>query len=118
MVRLTPQMLAAAYEFLRETEPFNEWNLPPAEELGFRVVKDKAHFGWFETEYKRPPFMRILVSERTVGHTDTLLKTIGHEMIHLFLHTTKQDREADHGPTFKAYAAKVCEAHGWDLGAF
>jgi len=118
MVRLTPNMLAAAYEFLRETEPFVEWNLPPAEELGFAVVKDARHFGWFKAHYRRPPHLRILVSERTVGHTNTLLTTMAHEMIHLFLHNTGQDNETAHGPTFQAYAAKVCAAHGWDPKQF
>jgi hypothetical protein len=112
-LRLTPDMLAAAYDFLCTTDPFWRWRLPESDELGFYVVRDatlSADFGMCEG------MPRIRVSEVHNGHTGTLLATLGHEMIHLRQHLTG-DRE-HHGPRFKRMAARVCAVHGFDPKIF
>lgn len=112
-LRLTPDMLAAGYDFLRTTEPFRRWRLPDSDDLGFHVVREAAMSADFGTE-KGVPFIRV--SENDNGHSATLLATLAHEMIHLRQHLTG-DRE-HHGPRFRRMAARVCAAHGYDPKIF
>lgn len=115
MLKLTPDMLAAAYDFLRLTAPFKSWRpkLPPSSELKFKVIKDPTVYADFGLVKDVPT---IRVSVEGVGHTSTLLSTVAHEMIHLYQHLTG-DKEV-HGPRFKRKARSVCNAHGFDEKAF
>ena len=112
-LRLTPDMLAAGYDFLRMTEPFRRWKLPDSEELGFHVVRKAGLSADFGVE-DAIPFIRV--SEACNGHTSTLLASLAYEMIHLRQHLTG-DREL-HGPRFRRMAARVCAAHGFDPKIF
>src|SRR5690349_19060220 len=95
-LRLTPDMLAAGYDFLRTTDPFRRWKLPEADELGFHVVRKAGLSADFGVE-AGIPFIRL--SEASNGHIDTVLASLAHEMIHLRQHLTG-DREL-HGPRFR-----------------
>ena len=112
-LRLTPDMLAAAYEFLRTTEPFRRWRLPESDELGFAVVRDPKMFADFGMENGIPV---IRVSEAKNGFTATLMATMAHEMCHLRQRAIG-DR-SHHGAKFKRMAVQVCRAHGFDLKVF
>jgi len=112
-LRLTADMLAAGYDFLRTTAPFSRWRLPEADELGFHVVRDDKLSADFGVE-AGIPFIRV--SEGCNGHTQTVLASLAHEMIHLRQYLTG-DREL-HGPRFKRMAARVCAAHGFDPKIF
>ena len=112
-LRLTPDMLAAGYDFLRTTAPFLRWRLPESDELGFHVVRDMALSADFGVE-QGIPFIRV--SEANNGLAATLLATLAHEMIHLRQYLTG-DRE-HHGPRFKRMAARVCAVHGFDPKTF
>lgn len=112
-LRLTPDMLAAGYDFLRTTDPFKGFKLPDSDALGFHVVRDPGLSADFGVE-QGMPFIRV--SEHHNGHAATLLATLAHEMIHLRQHLTR-DREL-HGPRFKRMAARVCAAHGFDPKLF
>lgn len=112
-LRLTPDMLAAGYDFLRATDPFRRWKLPEADDLGFHVVRHGSLSADFGVE-KGIPFIRI--SEASNGHTVTLLSSIAHEMIHLRQYLTG-DREL-HGQRFRRAAAQVCTVHGFDPKTF
>lgn len=111
---LTPDMLEAAYEFLRTTEPFRRWKLPHADDVAFKVTRHSDRFGEFEAA--EPPM--IAVSERIVGHAQTLLMTLAHEMIHLRHHLAGVRGDVEHGANFRRNAARVCRHHGWDAKAF
>jgi len=108
-LKLHPEMIAAGYDYLRQTEPFQHMKLPEAEDIGFHVIRNKKMFADFSVENGIPV---IRISTEKNGHTSTLLSTIAHEMIHLHQELTG-DREV-HGPRFKRMAAKVCKAHGFD----
>lgn len=112
-LRLTPDMLAAGYDFLRTTAPFSRWRLPEAEELGFHVVRQASLSADFGVE-EGIPFIRV--SEANNGHTATLLASLAYEMIHLRQHLTG-DREL-HGPRFRRMAALICATHGFDPKIF
>jgi hypothetical protein len=112
-LRLTPDLLAAGYDFLRETTPFKGWRLPPADEVGFHVVRDPKMFADCGME---DGTLIIRVSEAKNGHTATLLSTLAHEMIHCRQFLTGDS--GNHNVTFKRLAKSVCAAHGFDLKSF
>jgi hypothetical protein len=116
---LTPETLAASYEYLRTTPPFSKWNLPDAEDVKFSVGKALdcfAHYQWDGTRHT------ITVSSRATGYTMTLITSMSHEMVHLHLWETKQESKRSgprhHNAAFKRYAAQVCKYHGFDPKAF
>lgn len=104
-LKLTPDLLRAAYDLLGETEPFKRWNLPDSDEIRFRVYRS-GDYGLFQTD---GPDMTISASERMIGHLGTLLSTIAHEKIHVYQHVTGMPM--DHGAGFKKLAAEVCRHH-------
>lgn len=114
-LRLTPETLRAAYDFLCTTEPFNRWNLPDSEDVVFRVVKDRTVFGWYNKIGGRHV---IAASSSKISHTDTLMMTIGHELIHVHENNTKSCGRGEHSAAFMKWAAQVSKVHGWDPKAF
>lgn len=115
-LQLTPDMLAAAYDFLRTTPPFKGWRLPESDELGFHVVRDPKIAADFKVADNGLMTIRLNASEH--GHTTTLLMTVGHEMIHVFQHLKKLDGRVEHNTDFKMRAKRVCAIHGWDDAVF
>lgn len=115
---LTPEMLAANYDFLRTTPPYRRWTLPPSSDVKFRVTRDPGRRG----HYRRDRYGRseIAVSGRSIGHTHSLTEIMGHEMIHLhedilgILYKTN----AEHSGFFRRQAARACKFHGWDPKLF
>ena len=119
MIPLTKETIEAAYEYFRTTPPFNKWNLPEPEDIIFKVGKDRHTIGWHITYTKKDKRKDVLaVSIKCVGHTDTLLITVAHEMIHIYLTMTGQDKGGEHNAAFKLYASHVCKVHGFDPKAF
>ena len=116
-MQLTPAILEAAYAYLAETAPFNEWNLPDAEDVDFEVVRSRkrqgrCHNGEGSGRYK------IEISERYCSHSNTLLLIMAHEMVHVHEFKNGLDHYWVHGKVFKALAKEVCDAHGFDPGQF
>ena len=109
---LTPEMVAAAYDLLRTTPPFNRWNLPEPEDVTFRVVRDPKVYG----SYLRSGDRHIIsVSSRWIGHLDRLLEVVAHEAIHLHEGATGADRgKGEHSAAFKKWADQICKLHGFD----
>jgi hypothetical protein len=112
---ITPNLLVAAYEFLRATPPFAAWRLPSADDVEFRVSRTSQWMGRFDGG---PP-LRISVSAALVGHTNTLVSLMAHELVHLkqHLHRTVTSNTA-HNAEFNALAARICRIHGWDPKEF
>jgi hypothetical protein len=116
---LTPETLAAAYEYLRSVPPLSGWNLPEAEEIAFKVSRRQSEFGHYRWDGKRHT---ISMSVRAVGHTDTLMRYLAHEVIHLHLEATGMESKSGspdtHNVAFQKFAAQVCKVHGFDPKAF
>lgn len=115
---LTPEVLAAAYDYLATCEPFSRWNLPDSDDIKFRVTRAKdayAAYHWDGTH-------TIDVSSAAVGHTGTLMQVLGHELVHLHLRLTGMESRSEshnvHNAAFRKLAVQVCKTHGWDLKAF
>lgn len=119
-LKLTPVNLRHAYEFLCHTEPFDKWNMPASDNFIFRVLRDKAHRGWYL--HWRPIGQGanvIGISRSCIGFTDNLIRTMAHEMIHVHQHHVGMEtRGVQHNAAFLKLAAKVCKAHGFDEKLF
>ena len=114
-LRLHPDLIAAGYDFLRQSQPFKGWRLPEGDEIGFGIVEDATIFADF-CIMKGEPLIRVSGMN---GHTNTLLATIAHEMIHLYQHIHKLDvGGSDHNTDFWKRAKRVCSIHGWDVKTF
>lgn len=120
-MKLTPEILRGAYAYLVETPPFCEWNLPDAEDVTFTVTGTRNPYGLCRTtgtEWGKHTF-EIKISGVAHTQTDTLLVTMAHEMVHVHQrHNCINRSKRSHGADFKALAAEVCAAHGFDLGQF
>lgn len=113
-LRLHPDLIAAGYDFLRQSQPFRRWRLPEADEIGFGVVDDPTIFADF-CLLNGEPLIRVSGMN---GHTVTLLATIAHEMIHLYQHLNKLDKGDDHNADFWKRAKRICSIHGFDPKIF
>lgn len=113
---LTSEMLATAYEYLRSTPPFVAWNLPDADDVRFKVARTPKLRGWYVIEGDRH---LIAISTGCVGYSLTLLMTMAHEMIHLFLNESGMDRTGgEHSAAFHKLGRQVCAVHGFDPKLF
>ena len=115
-LRLTPDLLAAAYDYLLTTDPFKGWKLPEADDVGFAVVSDPTIYADFCVTARRVPIIRVSTVKN--GHTSTVISTVAHEAIHLQQWLTKKDKGGDHNADFWRKAKRVCAVHGWDLKTF
>lgn len=121
---LTPATLASAYTLLRCTAPFEKWELPPADQIVFKVVGNTFHFGkcwtrWNNRQFKDTRHFEIEVSEATVHTLERLLRCMAHEMIHVREGVnaqcgTEKLRMAKHGKMFYRLEGQICRAHRWD----
>ena len=113
---LTPEILQAGYDLLRLTEPFCRWNLMDGEDIVFKVVKRTDCSARYVCDGKRH---FIEISTRYNRHTDTILSSIAHEMIHLYQNQSGMKcGKAEHDAAFHKFAEQVCKIHGWDPGQF
>lgn len=110
-LRLTSDVLRAAYAYLEETEPFRSWNLPDAEDVRFVVSRGKGVQGWAVLHKKE-----IAISSACVGCTRVLMEIMAHEMVHM--HVDRHGDASPHGPHFLKAAKKVCAIHGFDYKSF
>ena len=117
MPLLTPASLAAAYDFLCLTPPFDRWKLPHSTsgEIGFRVGRDPALRGWFRSYRKGDRNQpTIVISSGVIGHTDSLFPTMAHEMLHYYEFREGLETEGEHSALFKRLAKRICTIHGFD----
>lgn len=118
-LRLTPEIIEGAYEFLRATPPFRSWRLPHADEVTFVVSRHKMHVGYHRGSRRKIHSHEIGISQACVGHTNTLLRTMAHEMIHQHQQRQRTDTpNTEHNAEFMRLASVVCRHHGWDEKEF
>lgn len=119
-LKLTPDMISAAYDFLRETAPFKGWRLPHSDEIGFHVVPDPNTIADFVLEQDNSMHIRVSVHN---FHTVTLIMTVAHEMVHMYQCMHKLAKNGNkmalvHNADFKRRAKRICAIHGWDESLF
>lgn len=113
-MHLTPDILEATYDWLRALPPFRRWKLPPGEEVEFHVIDTDKQMGDALT---RGSYCRIRASSSKIGHLDTLVKLVAHEMCHLRADRQGEEEE-EHGPLWRRAADQVCRLHGFDPKEF
>jgi hypothetical protein len=109
---LNKERLALCYDFLEETVPFCDWNMPPSEHVEFRLVRSLDTRGWYNTIKGKHV---IAISTNCVGTVKTLFEVMAHEMVHL--HQADVGMETPHAQHNRAWhklADKVCQCHGYD----
>lgn len=110
---LNAEMVAHIYDYLNCLPPFDKWNLPPSDDIKFKIIKTKKIFGRY---YKVGDMHHIEISKGSVGSHAILISTVSHEMIHL--HLNELDACDEHGPAFQELADLVCKIHGFDRLTF
>ena len=118
-IKLTPTLMALAYDLLNETEPFKGYNLPDSDEVKFIVARFSSDFARYQWDGSHHT---IFMSKNAIGHLSTLLEKTAHEMIHMHLEETGAESRSvgkdTHNGAFRICAMQVCKAHGWDYKAF
>jgi hypothetical protein len=112
---LTPEMLAHVYDYLSCQRPYSGWNLPPSEDIKFKVSRRKdrfAHYQMIGGEH------HIVFSPHYVGRHDVVIATMAHEMLHVYTEVHGIDDSGQHGPVFQKLADKVCRIHEFDRRTF
>lgn len=116
---LTPDVLEAAYELLRATPPFDKWKLPDGDEVKFSVTITKAEYAQYQWDGVQHT---ISISMGKNGYIVSLLESMAHEMIHLYLEKmgweSKRASAIYHNARFRKFAERVCRIHGFDPKAF
>lgn len=113
-LRLTPELIAAAYEYLRASQPFCRWALPPATDLKLKVTRSTKRRATFLYVPGTTDGCEIHVSERHAGQTITLLALVAHEMIHLKQRRSGARGDVEHNAEFRRLFNRVCRIHGFD----
>lgn len=111
-LKLTPAVLAAAYDYLATTEPFCRWNLPDSEDVSFRVTRHRDRWAHYILRPDGKP--EIVVSAKFIGRSSSLIETMAHEMVHLHQAQSGMENAAQHNRAFRKIARRVCEIHGFD----
>lgn len=112
-MHLTPEIIAASYEYLRHTPPANRWKLPPSDELAIKVLSTRERMG--HVRDNRP--IELAVSCKRVSFTSTLMATVAHEVCHIRAYA-QGAKGCGHGYLWQRAAAQMCRAHGFDPREF
>jgi hypothetical protein len=114
---LNKEMIAAAYSYLRETKPFNTWDIPEASEITFGIQKRRDRHAHYQ--FKKNSGHHIVISSHLVGSHINLLATLSHEMIHLYMNLSGAlDMRSPHGKDFQKLADRICKIHNFDRLTF
>lgn len=112
-MRLTPALLEAAYEFLRQTPPFRRWGLPQCYDVEFRVSKDRESLGTYQLHARQGHHV-LTISGARISHVSTLMSVMAHEMVHLHQVESGSSTRTEHNADFRRLSKIVCRHHGWD----
>jgi hypothetical protein len=114
MTRLvTGATVQSIYELLISIPPMRGWRLPPSEKVLFRVLHMKDCYALYE-----PDPHTITISSAKNAHLTTMIKSTGHEMIHLKLSIQKCPNWHLHGDEFNGLAEEVANCLGFDPKEF
>ena len=114
-IPLTTEMLAHAYEYLACQPPFSSWNLPPSEDVVFKISRSRhnfAHYQWIGGVH------HLVFSRHRVGRHEILITTMAHEMIHLHQELCGIMGDNPHDAAFHRYADRICKLHEFDRMIF
>ena len=109
---LTPEVLRTSYDYLKSTKPFNKWKLPLSDLVEMRVMRYRSLIGQWEYSAKHHI---IGFNEKFIGTTDSLMRAMAHEMIHIAQYELKaQTNNTEHNKDFYKKIKQVASYHGFD----
>ena len=114
-IPLNAEMLAHCYDYLACQPPFSSWNLPPSEDVVFKISfskKNYAHYQWISGVH------HIVVSRHAITRHDLLLATMAHELVHLHQEQCGIMSNNPHDAAFSRYADRICRVHEFDRKSF
>lgn len=114
-MRITPETIRTAYEFLSTCDPFDSWNLPHGDDVTFQVNRSRVFQGLHDLYRGRH---RIRISERHVSTVQTLMIVVAHEMIHVHENEVNIETRAEHSEAFWKLADQVCSSLGFNRDGF
>ena len=118
-LRLTPDVLGAAYDYLRHTRPFKAMRIPESDDVAFVVSRRVDRLGHYTRECGKPDSHEIHISESSVGSTSRLMEVMAHEMLHLYQDMVgTSTKNTAHNAEFRRIAKRICSEHVFDPKAF
>lgn len=108
-IKLTTEMMAHCYDMLAATPIMGKWNLPPSEDIKFKLIKKTDRFAHHTVI---GGVHHIAVSIKFVGTFQTLIATMAHEMIHV--HQDQAGLPRNDGKGFQKIADRVCKELEFD----
>lgn len=112
MIKLTPEIVASAYDFVRLLPPFSRWQLPPSTGVRFSITGHRDRHGDYSDWH-------IRVSRNAVETSQVLLITVAHEATHLAQDIARTaSADAEHNADWRRRWRAACRRHGWDSKAF
>ena len=114
-LHITPAMLEAAYDLLRQTPPFRRWGLPDPDDLEFRAVP-LPNGDQGELAKLSDGSLRLTVNPERHKTIASMMMTLAHEVAHIRQHQLK--KKDHHGASFQKLAEAICKVHCWDRGQF
>lgn len=108
-IPLNAEMLAHCYDMLAATPVMARLNLPPSEDVKFRVIRRSDRFAHHEVI---GGVHHIAISSKLVGSFTTLVPSMCHEMVHIYQDLTGLPR--DDGRGFQKLADKICKELEFD----
>ena len=113
-IALNAEMLAHCWDMVvASSSTLTKWNLPPSEDMKFKVIKRKDRYAHHEVI---GGIHQICVSSVLVRRFDVLCSTLIHEAIHV--HQDQTDLPRCDNKTFHAFADVLCAELELDRGAF
>lgn len=113
-LQLTPDVLAHCYDMVVAASPtLTGWNLPPSEDIKFKIIKRKDRYGHHEVV---GGVHHIAISSLYVSSFATLISTLVHEAIHI--HQDQCDLPRADNKVFSAFADRLCKELELDRGTF
>jgi len=111
-LRITPDVIRNAYEYLRSTRPFNSWKLPHADKIQIRTVLAHDKLGEWRFDNKHHC---ISINDKYISTSFSLLTTLAHEMIHMAQYVLKTETSnSEHNKDFFKKVKTVARHHGFD----
>jgi hypothetical protein len=115
-LKITVSMLRASWDYHAASGPMVKWNLPPGEDVDLRLGRAKS--STYALTWHDKDRLWITFNTHLHGTSDTLHRSMAHEMIHWYMSHNHIKDTSDHGPVFQSYALAICKFHGYDPRAF
>ena len=113
-ISLNAEMMAHCWDMVIAASPtLTKWNLPPSEDMKFKVIRRKDRFAHHEVI---GGVHRICISSILVRRFETLVSSMVHEAIHV--HQDQAELPRADNRTFDALADILCAELELDRGAF